>query len=228
MSAVPVAPVEPDAKSLEVDAVEHMAVVLVRVIEWLAQTNNIDTVRETKAVVVGYEALIREKKLALDAQLSASECVRRCERRIGELVKQGLEEGTIRSKRDSRPRPMVPAGTIDDRPRASDYIPGGAKGYAEYRVMASAADEQFEQAVEEARAEGNLSRANVVRKIKGEGQPTPKRSEVHHQQRLESPGPSRIVVEFRRLDDSMLGGVRVENGPEGLVAVTVAAQDPGP
>jgi GTP cyclohydrolase III len=48
--------------------------------------------------------------------------------------------------------------------------------------MADAPADQFEQAVTAAREEGNLSRANVVRKVKGE-QPQRERSEWHHKTR---------------------------------------------
>jgi hypothetical protein len=224
---IPGPPAEPDANTFGVDAVEHMAGVRHRAMGWLAETNDIDAVRDAKATFVCYEALIRENKLAFDAKLSATECVRRCERRIGELVKLGQEVGTIRSKSHNRPRPTVHRGTIDGRARASDYIPGGGKGYAEHRAMAGADDEQFEQAVEEAKAEGNLSRANVVRKLKGDDRPTPKLHDVQHEQPLESVYPPPIVVEFRRLDGSLVEGLEVAEGPDRLVAVSIVLADPG-
>jgi hypothetical protein len=80
------------------DPVESMALMLNRAKGWLGEAQSLDEVRQAKAVAVGYEAVIREKELAFDAQLSATEIVRRCERRIGQLVREGQREGTIRTQ----------------------------------------------------------------------------------------------------------------------------------
>jgi hypothetical protein len=210
---------EVNAKYLAVAATEYMAVVLRGAIEWLRLADSVDAVRQAKLNFVGYEALIREKKLASEARLSAAECVRRCERRIGELVTKGQKEGAFRSKSVNVPTSAVTVGTIDHRARVSDYIAGGGKGYADYRVMASVDDDHFDLAVEEAKAEGNLSRANVVRKIKGASGPIEPR-EVN-QCRVQPRRSRRIVVEFRRSDGSLLEGLTVEKGPGGLVTVTI-------
>lgn len=166
-----------DEVALAADPVEYMAVVLHRAKGWLSEAQSIDEVRNTKAVAVGYESVIREKELAFDAQLSATEIVRRCERRIGELVREGQREGTVRVR-----------GQREDLPRTGDlHSPTGIAGMGvneltDSYVVADTPVEQFEQAMADARNEGNLSRANVVRKVKGE-QPKAERSEWHRKTR---------------------------------------------
>jgi hypothetical protein len=93
-------PIKTDTTSMETDPVGYMTTVLYRAKSWLAEAQSIDDVRNTKAIAVGYESVIREKEMAFDAQLSATEIVRRCERRVGELVRAGQEEGTVRPPKD--------------------------------------------------------------------------------------------------------------------------------
>lgn len=126
-----------------------------------------------------YESVIREKELAFDAQLSATEIVRRCERRMGELVREGQRDGTIRKPSRVTGRGN---GRVDDIPKPRDFFSGDYERTESY-VMAEAPAEQFEEAITEAREEGNLSRANVVRKVKGVKPKPAERSEWHHKRR---------------------------------------------
>ncbi len=173
---------DPEATALDAgDPAEYMAVALNRAKGWLAEARSIEDVRETKAIAVGYESVIREKELAFDAQLSATEIVRRCERRIGELVRHGQRDGTIAKRGD------IGGNRADDErvhhlQRPSDFFADGTQERADSYAMADAPEEEFERAVDEAKSEGNLSRANVVRKVKGE-QPKAERSEWHHKRR---------------------------------------------
>lgn len=163
-------PTTPDESALERDPVGYMAVVLNRAKGWLTEAQSIEDVRNTKAIAVGYESVIREKELAFDAQLSAMEIVRRCERRIGELIREGQREGTIAKTGDiGRSAKGDRRGDHLIRPHEALGQPNRAPQLAhEHYAIADASAEQFEQAVTQAREEGNLSRANVVRKVKGE------------------------------------------------------------
>jgi hypothetical protein len=96
---------------------------------------------------MGYEVVIREKELAFDAQLAATEIVRRCDRRVAELVKIQRPNGAH----------LSPSG---DR-SAREVLGGSGRSHAEHSAMAAASAETFDAAIDEARAEGNLSRANV-------------------------------------------------------------------
>lgn len=176
---------DPEATALDAaDPVEYMAVALNRAKGWLAEARSIEDVRETKAIAVGYESVIREKELAFDAQLSATEIVRRCERRIGELVRHGQRQGTVARPGDIGGDPNQ-RGLQRGVDLATTSAAAGVKHPSELTplyTMADARDEEFEKAIGEARAEGNLSRANVVRKVKGEA-PKTVRSEWHRKRR---------------------------------------------
>ena len=52
--------------------------------------------------------------------------------------------------------------------RPAEYLPHGSDRAAAYALADDVTDEHSAAAITEAKAEGNLSRANVVRKVKGE------------------------------------------------------------
>lgn len=170
MSATEIVPVN-DAASLEQDPVAYMALVLNRAKGWLAEAQRIEDVREQKAYALTLETAIREKELGFDAQLSATEIVRRCERRIGELVREGQKNGTVLRHGDNQH--LQRSGDAPARPVEAAGVRFPSEVTPLYE-MADASPSEFESAIAEAREEGNLSRANVVRKVKGE--PTPERA----------------------------------------------------
>lgn len=222
MSATDIVPV--NGGDLEQDPVQYMAVVLNRAKSWLAEAQSIDSVRETKAIAVGYESVIREKELAFDAQLSATEIVRRCERRIGELVREGQRNGTIsaridnaRGHRDGLVSPYEAAGVPENSRSALAR---------EIYPMADASSEEFDQALVDAREEGNLSRANVVRKVKGE--PTPERTRRTHTVNLETVhGKQVAAAHARRFTDLTHALAGYAAGIESLdIALIGAAMEP--
>jgi hypothetical protein len=168
-----------DAGALEADPVAYMAVVLNRAKGWLGEAQSIDVVREAKAIAVGYESVIREKELAFDAQLSATEIVRRCERRIGELVREGQRAGSIATRGVNRYVLEAHGDALLSPHDAAGIDRNSRTTLRDYYAAADATGEDFERAVGEAREEGNLSRANVVRKVKDEKPKQPERSEWH-------------------------------------------------
>lgn len=165
-------PVESDVASLELDPVAYMATVLHRAKSWLDEAQNIDDVRNAKAIAIGYENVIREKEMAFDAQLAATEIVRRCERRVGELVRRGQADGTVARNHigvvDGNTKTVTAAAGVNHRSQVAPLV-----------ALADAPRSDFDAAIESAKAEGNLSRANVVRKVKGETKPEG-RSEWHY------------------------------------------------
>jgi hypothetical protein len=88
---------------------------------------------------------------------------------VGELVRQGQEEGTIRKHGDDTRTDLV------DRVQLGLRSPSDAAGEQRATLsrslysMADATPDDFDAAIDEAKAEaeGNLSRANAVRKVKG-------------------------------------------------------------
>ena len=198
-----------DGPPLEVDPVAHMAIVLDHAKDWLAQANTIEDVRRSRAVAVGYEAAIRERGLAVEAQLAATEIVRRCERRIGELVREGQANGTIRKRRAGAELRVHPH-ELESPHDAAGVALGSKARLSEHYAMADADSDAFEGAIAQAREEGNLSRANIVRKVKGEKLPRKKR---HHRTadsphyRLRHFDPMRVLGKLREEMETMDTGL---------------------
>lgn len=161
--------------------------------------------------IKGYAETLRvatmQKQLGKDAQLSATELVRRAERCIGVGVRQGQAVGDIRTKGETGPQPPYERngclvagsdrGAVDgvSKTSPSEFFNSGKEMVAAYDMTDDVTDDEFEQAIEEARAEENLSRANLTRKLKPhKAKPKPAdRSEFHHKTRRID--PSRIIEE---------------------------------
>lgn len=140
--------------------------------------------------------LIREwsvqKKMGLDLELSAAEFVRRTERAIGKAIRAGQERGEIRTKgqRDAAPDvPLLDKSTC--RPSGKDLIPNCDERMDIYAFADEATDEEFEEVLAEAKTEGNLSRANVKRKVKKAPPKPTKRPE--HLRGTRHIDPNRVV-----------------------------------
>lgn len=217
-----------DTGALEADPVQYMAVVLNRAKQWLTEAESIDAVRNTKAIAVGYEAVLREKELAFDAQLSATEIVRRCDRRIGQLVKEGQARGEIRTVADGG-APSHSTGSPDERstkPSPNDYFDHPTIRAASYE-MAQASDDAFDQAIADAREEGNLGRANVVRKIKGETPPERQRRKPANPSLDTEKGRVNAAAQARRFTDLTHALAGYAQGIESLdIALIRAAMEP--
>lgn len=157
--------------------------------KWLhlaTESTNPRPFAEIKAWAASIAEYARQKGLASEIVADGQEMLRRAERAVGQAVRNGQEAGEIMTRQDGYPRSdyvarrggvetVVHVARRDDIPSAKKvspdaYLPHGSDRNASYR-MADASDERFEGVLAEARAEGNLSRANVVRKVKG--QPSP-------------------------------------------------------
>lgn len=140
---------------------------------WLALAcDSTDPARiaDFKAWAATVEEATKQKKLGRKAELDAAEMVRRAERGIGVAIRNGQEAGEIRKPGDN----VVHRGDVGrggHLKSAAELV--GAKSRQEvqskYGVLAgSVDDEEFDKAVTEAKSEGDLSHANVVRKVKGQ------------------------------------------------------------
>jgi len=140
---------------------------------------------EFKAWITTIHAATKQVSLSKELQLDAQELVRRAERGVGKAIRQGQNEGTVETWSEGRGRGGLVAqhGHVSDdsgymseaktRPldlASESDLSGNRCGI--YAMTDDVTDEQFEEAVTEAKAENNLSRANVVRKIKGQGKKT--------------------------------------------------------
>lgn len=144
---------------------------------WLAtavEMTGPEEIAAAKAHIRTAETYARELHLSKDIQQDAQEMVRRAEYALAKSIRKGQEEGTIRS-RDGHPfrgNQHGPTAEVQDANLTSpyDFIPRNQEGH-EVRTLGSVGPAQFEEALGEAKAEGNLSRANLVRKVKQQASP---------------------------------------------------------
>ena len=105
----------------------------------------------------------RRLDISKDVVLDAQVMQRRWERALGVSIREGQERGEIRtngqragSSATSSPLDYARPNDLKNQPKSPSL----------YALADSVGDSEFDTALDEARAEGNVSRANVVRKIK--------------------------------------------------------------
>lgn len=163
VGALPALPDDAAVLEAVADPGAYMVVALGRAKAWLeqARVTDLPDVVEAKARAEAIRCYTAQKELGHDAELSATEIVRRAERRIAQLVREGQEAGEIRPPK-FKPRSSNPD---DHRPSGSSYFKNDQERTDSYELADGVPDDEFEKAIEEAREEGNLSRANVKRKV---------------------------------------------------------------
>lgn len=134
----------------------------------LEATNPAREVSEFKAFVATVAEAAKQKKLSESIQLDAVEMVRRSERALGVAIRKGQDAGEITS-RTNQPfygnQHTAGLGPQESQASPDEFFAGGKERADTYAMTDDVSDEQFEQALSEAKEEGNLSRANVVRKV---------------------------------------------------------------
>lgn len=139
-----------------------------------ARTRDDERIDHNKHADASHHAkhLDSSKDVALDAQVMQ----RRWERALGVAVREGQARREIADrssgasvgalKREAAKRgEQADLDSIHLR-SAGDYFTNGTDGHQTYAVTDNVTDDDFNTALDEARAEGNVSRANVIRKIK--------------------------------------------------------------
>lgn len=166
---------EPDAREV---AVTRM---LSEARSWLAHaveaTEPVE-IANFKARVATWAEATKQLNLSKEIRLDAQEMVRRAEIGVGESIRRGQANGTV-NRLGSKPHGITPyeregrpvAGSLPQENSSSvsvrEIVPN-ANEIVDIYVMADADPMVREQAISDAKSEGNLSRANVVRKIKGQ------------------------------------------------------------
>jgi hypothetical protein len=140
-------------------------------LERALQRGEIEQIAEVKSQAEAVRTYTVQRQLGRDAQLAAAEIVRRAERGIGVAVRRGQAAGLIRRRGDHGGRRAAGngAGNTISKPGPADYASVGelrGNGAGIYHMTDGVSDAEFEEAVAAARAEQDLSRANVVRKIR--------------------------------------------------------------
>lgn len=150
--------------------------------QWLAtavETTGPAEIAAAKAQIATAETYARELHLSKDIQQDAQEMVRRAEYALGKAIRKGQAEGTIATRGQVRT-----AGFGEDRVHTTNFGKASPTDFAPHHElsgqsnkgngiygMAEAEPAEFETALTEAKAEGNVSRANVVRKVKSQESP---------------------------------------------------------
>lgn len=168
-------PVNPNAVSV-VSMLEKAKV-------WLATAVDMtgpEEIAAAKAQIRTAETYAKELGLSKEIQQDAQEMVRRAEYALGKSIRKGQAEGTIRTRGQRAPQ----SAYVRDRFGAVEHVQAGADNaatclpnvrdiapdfYDNGSQLAHLADlqpDQLDAALSDARAEGNLSRANVLRKAR--------------------------------------------------------------
>jgi hypothetical protein len=138
---------------------------------WLQEVlehGDIGLIAETRAQAEAVRVYTMQKQLGKDAVFSATEIVRRAERGIGVAIRRGQEAGQIRKKGDDTRTDLRDQGADDTlvSPLAAAQVKNSSNLVPIYEMTDGVSDEDFELAIKDAKAEGNLTRANVIRKAR--------------------------------------------------------------
>ena len=179
---------DPDVIERSADPAEFVVQACQRAKAWLREAlehGEIEQIAEIKSQAEAIRVYTTQKQLGTDAQLAAAEIVRRAERGIGVTIRRGQQDGEIAKRGDRRSHgaPGVHGGSLNDRHDDHLGSPGsffrhGDERADTYAMTDGVSDADFEDAIGEAKAEGNLSRANLVRKIRQQRR-TPPAPHVH-------------------------------------------------
>lgn len=107
--------------------------------------------------------------LSKDLRLESDMQVRRWERALGTAIREGQERGEIRSNGQREGASSLGVSSPADFASHNDLNGRGSDKPGIYALTDNTTDAEFESALTTARDEGNVSRANVVRKLKADG-----------------------------------------------------------
>lgn len=165
-----------DPAALEVvpDAAAAMVALVEQARSMLAQATGMEglaDVIEWKSKAEAIRVYTQQKDIGQDAELSAAEIVRRAERRIGQLIREGQESGEIATLHEGRSlggkrRHQLGSDDTEQKPNPTSILGAGPIRTQVAAMTDGVTDEDFDRAIAEGKAEGNLSRANLVRKVK--------------------------------------------------------------
>lgn len=142
---------------------------------WLAtavEMTGPEQIAAAKAEIATAAEATKQLNLSKEIQLDAQEMVRRAEYALGKAIRKAQQAGTInRQGSDRRSRVYQTSDTAirsvyDYASHSHLYGDGKAGGNGLLAAADYASPEEFDVALEDAKAEKNLSRANVVRKVK--------------------------------------------------------------
>lgn len=158
---------------------------LTRARDWLSRAveeTGPEQIAAAKAEIATAAEATKQLGLSKDIQEDSTEMVRRAEWTLRRSVNQAQERGEVATRAAN----LIPGGPAAGTPasRSSSDLPGardffaGKQEYEDANAMAELDPADFDAVIEEAKAEGNLSRANVARKARERTTraPAPKRA----------------------------------------------------
>jgi hypothetical protein len=176
MAADLVLAADPDVIERSADPAGFVVAACQRARAWLREAlehGEIEQIAEVKSQAEAVRVYTTQKQLGQDAQLAAAEIVRRAERGIGLSIRRGQQHGQIakRGDRGGRGAPRVRGGNPGDARgdhlgSPAGFFRNGKERADAYAMTDGVSDDDFEDALGQAKSGGDLSRANVVRKIR--------------------------------------------------------------
>lgn len=120
-----------------------------------------------KAQVATIQTATKELGMSKEAQELAAEAVRRSEWALGRAIRKGQSEGTVATHGGGRrSKTATPPLTSPSAFASKQELSGAGHGQPGIYELAESDPEVFDAAIDAAKAEGNLSRANVARKAR--------------------------------------------------------------
>lgn len=120
-----------------------------------------EQVKAIKAEASVIAEMSRQVGVSKEIQTDAQEMVRRSEFALGKAIRAGQGAGVVARKGE-----RINQGLPGEKTSPESFFGGGQEATDTYAMSDNVTEEEFEAALTEARAEGNVSRANVVRKVK--------------------------------------------------------------
>jgi len=188
---------------------------------WLAHAKEATeprTIANFKAQMATVAEASKQLGLSKEIQIDAVEMVRRAEHGVGVAIRKGQAAGEIRGIGErTRPGNQRGFAATDDssscKPGPYDFAARGElhgnAGANIYAMTDGVSDEQFEEAITEAKEMGDLSRANVARRSKAKAQPEVPKSDATPRRTAPkiSGGPKRNSTEMLENVNGMLQGI---------------------
>ena len=161
---------DPSVLERAADPGEFLMLACERAKAWLAEAldhGEIDKIAEFKSQAEAIRVYTVSKQLGKDAQRSASEIVRRAERGLGIAVRRGQQDGSVMAKGDGgwSSRDLDRNGSTT-KTSPGDYVGHGGTRTETYVMTDGVSDADFDDVIDEARGEQNLTRKNVADKLR--------------------------------------------------------------
>lgn len=178
----------------EAGVTQYLVIAAERLAMALAATGP-EAVASLRAELATVQEMTKQLRLSKEIQNDAQEMTRRAEFGLGKAIRKGQELGQIRTAEDTHMVGSGPGVAQGDSDKVSPlaFAPKSVLNSSHggiYDLVDGVTDEQFEGALAEASAEENPSRANVIRKIRGEAPVSSRPDVLRKTRRLDS---NRIV-----------------------------------